>query len=177
MRMHDNSKYIYGLQINNVCKAYNNDEKVLKGIELNLQNGDFYCLLGPNGAGKTTLLEILAGRASYDSGEITLNNYDSNFQKHQYRKMISYSSDKINDAIQRLMIECQLLDYKDAIAQNLSGGYKRRLQIAISLIKQSDLIILDEPTAGLDYETRISWHYGQWSDQLRLKLLRNYSNK
>ena len=173
---------MHALSINNLTKRYPNGVDALKGIDLVVGEGDFYALLGPNGAGKTTAIGIVCSLVNKTSGsveifghsidqdlaaakaclglvpqEINLNLFDSvlNIVVNQagyyglHRKL----------ALQRAEIylkELSLWDKRFAIARTLSGGMKRRLMIARALIHEPRLLILDEPTAGVDIEIRRS---------------------
>jgi len=173
---------MHALSINNLTKRYPNGADALKGIDLVVDEGDFYALLGPNGAGKTTAIGIVCSLVNKTSGsveifghsidndlaaakaclglvpqEINLNLFDSvlNIVVNQagyyglHRKLALQRAEKY-------LKELSLWDKRFAIARTLSGGMKRRLMIARALIHEPRLLILDEPTAGVDIEIRRS---------------------
>ncbi len=173
---------MHALSINNLTKRYPNGVEALKGIDLVVGEGDFYALLGPNGAGKTTAIGIVCSLVNKTSGsveifghsidkdlaaakaclglvpqEINLNLFDSvlNIVVNQagyyglHRKLALQRAEKY-------LKELSLWDKRFAIARTLSGGMKRRLMIARALIHEPRLLILDEPTAGVDIEIRRS---------------------
>jgi len=174
------------LSIRNLTKTYPNGVAALRGIDLTVGEGDFYALLGPNGAGKTTAIGIICSLVNKTGGsveifghnidtdlaaakaclglvpqEINLNLFDSvlNIVVNQ----AGYYGINRKIALQRAekyLTELRLWDKRFAIARTLSGGMKRRLMIARALIHQPRLLILDEPTAGVDIEIRRSmWTY------------------
>jgi len=177
---------MHALSIKNLSKVYRNGIQALKGIDLDVAEGDFFALLGPNGAGKTTAIGIITSLVSKTSGdvrvfghsidtdldqvkacigvvpqEVNLNHFDRvlNIVVNQagfYGIPASHARRRANEVLEQL----QLWDRRDEIARNLSGGMKRRLMIARALIHQPRLLILDEPTAGVDIEIRRSmWRF------------------
>jgi ABC-2 type transport system ATP-binding protein len=177
---------MHALTIKNLTKTYGNGIQALKGIDLEVESGDFYALLGPNGAGKTTTIGIICSLVSKTSGvvEIFGHNIDSDLeaaksciglvpQELNMNLFDTVLNIVVNQAgyygIQRRMAmqraekyltELRLWDRRFDIARNLSGGMKRRLMIARALVHEPKLLILDEPTAGVDIEIRRSmWDF------------------
>jgi ABC-type multidrug transport system ATPase subunit len=172
------------LEIEQLEKTYASGVHALKGISLNIAPGMFG-LLGPNGAGKTTLMKILATLLEPDSGSAEMNGIDLIIDKHGTRKMLGYLPQEfglyptltaeqtlhyfaklkgVHDQKERAALVDALFDrvnLTDARRQRVggfSGGMRQRLGIAQALIGQPQLIIVDEPTAGLDPEERIRFH-------------------
>jgi ABC-2 type transport system ATP-binding protein len=174
------------LSIKNLTKTYGNGVQALKGIDLSVESGDFYALLGPNGAGKTTAIGIVTSLVNKSSGEVKVfgNSIDDNLeaaksciglvpQELNMNLFESVLNTVINQAgyygigrrlalqrAEKYLTELRLWDRRFDIARNLSGGMKRRLMIARALIHEPRLLILDEPTAGVDIEIRRSmWDF------------------
>ena len=174
------------IEIQALTKTYNNGEEALKGIDLVIPEGSFFGLLGPNGAGKTTTIGILTGLVNKTSGSAKILNYDVVTQYKNARRSIGLSSQEINldvfftikkilefqagyygvpskiavkkvdDGLKKLGI----YDKRNSTARQLSGGMKRRVQIAKALVHNPPILILDEPTAGVDIELRhMLWDY------------------
>ena len=165
------------IQINNVEKSYR-ALKALNGISLSIEEGEFFGLLGPNGAGKTTLISIIAGLNRADSGSVAVHGHDVVSDYRQARKMLGvvpqelvfdpfftvretlrmqsgYYGLKNNDAwIDEIMHHLDLTGKADANMRALSGGMKRRVLVAQALVHKPPVIVLDEPTAGVDVELR-----------------------
>jgi ABC-2 type transport system ATP-binding protein len=158
--------------------------RALDGISLEIPEGEFFGLLGPNGAGKTTLISILAGLARADSGELRVMGYDVVTQYRHARRRIGvvpqelvfdpfftvretlriqsgYFGLRNNDAwIDEIIERLDLTDKAGANMRQLSGGMKRRVLVAQALVHRPPVIILDEPTAGVDVELRQGlWHF------------------
>jgi len=158
--------------------------RALGGISLEIPQGEFFGLLGPNGAGKTTLISILAGLARADSGELRVMGYDVVSQYRHARRRIGvvpqelvfdpfftvretlriqsgYFGLRNNDAwIDEIIERLDLTDKAGANMRQLSGGMKRRVLVAQALVHRPPVIILDEPTAGVDVELRQGlWHF------------------
>lgn len=177
---------MHALEVKNLRKTYANGVEALKGISLNVQEGDFFAFLGPNGAGKSTLIGIISSLVNASSGEVNV--FGTSVQKNrslamshiglvpqelnfnQFEKPLEiivnqagYYGINRNVALERAekyLKQLQLWDKHDAPSRMLSGGMKRRLMIARAMINQPRLLILDEPTAGVDIEIRRSmWEF------------------
>ena len=174
------------LSIKNLKKEYKGGFKALKGVNLEVKKGDFFALLGPNGAGKSTIIGILTSLVNKSSGSVKIFDVDIdknfslaktfvgvvpqefNFDMFQTVEQVVltqagfYGIEK-NEAKKRAQFyleKLELLDKKNSQARMLSGGMKRRLMIARALIHEPKLLILDEPTAGVDLELRRSmWDF------------------
>ena len=156
---------IDAINVNELRKNYGTCE-VLKGIEFKVKKGEIFALLGINGAGKTTTLEIIEGLRKYDSGTITVNGkigiqlQSSSLPAHikaieAIKLFAKWNKEKIDyEMLKKLGIkEIEKKQYFE-----LSTGQKRRLNLALALVGNPDIIFLDEPTAGLDVEGRLSLH-------------------
>ncbi len=165
------------IQITNVEKRYKN-LRALDGVSLTIEQGEFFGLLGPNGAGKTTLISIIAGLNRADAGSVTVHGYDVVNQYREARMRLGvvpqelvfdpfftvretlrmqsgYFGVKNNDAwIDEIMHNLDLTNKADANMRALSGGMKRRVLVAQALVHKPPVIVLDEPTAGVDVELR-----------------------
>ena len=165
------------IQITNVVKNYKT-LRALDGVSLNIEEGEFFGLLGPNGAGKTTLISILAGLNRADSGSVKVHGYDvvDNYRearsrlgvvpqelvfdpfftvRETLRMQSGYFGLKKNDVwIDEIMHNLDLTNKADANMRSLSGGMKRRVLVAQALVHKPPVIVLDEPTAGVDVELR-----------------------
>ncbi|MBN8778098.1 ABC transporter ATP-binding protein [Thiobacillus sp.] len=158
--------------------------QALDGVSLDIQPGEFFGLLGPNGAGKTTLISILAGLTRADSGQAAIMGHDVVRDYRQARRALGvvpqelvydpffnvretlriqsgYFGLKHNDGwIDEIMHHLDLAQHADKNTQNLSGGMKRRLLVAQALVHKPPVIVLDEPTAGVDVDLRRSlWEF------------------
>jgi len=176
------------LTIKNLQKTYDNGNQALKGIDLSVKAGDFYALLGPNGAGKTTAIGIVSSLVNKSGGTVEIfgNDIDTNFDAA--KACLGLVPQEINlnlwdtvgnivsnqagyygiggkvarQRVEKYLREMRLWDRRNDIARSLSGGMKRRLMIARALVHEPKLLILDEPTAGVDIEIRRSmWNYLQ----------------
>ena len=172
------------LSIKNVSKTYSNNVEALKDVTLEVRNGMFG-LLGPNGAGKSTLMRTIAGLQELDSGSITVGDIDVSKHKHELRKVLGYLPQEfglypkvnalelfdhlatmkgITDSKERdeltksLLSQTNLWKYRNRKLGTFSGGMKQRFGIAQALIGEPKLIIVDEPTAGLDPTERNRFH-------------------
>ena len=172
------------LSIKNVSKTYSNNVEALKDVTLEVENGMFG-LLGPNGAGKSTLMRTIAGLQELDSGSITVGDIDVSKHKHELRKVLGYLPQEfglypkvnalelfdhlatmkgITDSKERgeltksLLSQTNLWKYRNRKLGTFSGGMKQRFGIAQALIGEPKLIIVDEPTAGLDPTERNRFH-------------------
>jgi ABC-2 type transport system ATP-binding protein len=165
------------IQINSVEKSYKGF-KALKGVSMNIEEGEFFGLLGPNGAGKTTLISTVAGLIRPDVGSIKIHGHDvvSDFREARKRLGVvpqelvfdpfftvretlrlqsGYFGIKNNDAwIDEVMHNLDLTNKADVNMRALSGGMKRRVLVAQALVHKPPVIVLDEPTAGVDVELR-----------------------
>ncbi|RMF15355.1 MAG: ABC transporter ATP-binding protein [Gammaproteobacteria bacterium] len=178
----------YALEIRNLKKTYGNGFEALKGISLNVGQGDFFALLGPNGAGKSTTLGIVSSLVNKSAGEVRIFGHDldtdlvaakkalgvvpQEFNFNQFEKVFDivvtqagYYGMPLGQArrnAERYLRELGLWDKRNEPARMLSGGMKRRLMIARALVHDPGLLILDEPTAGVDIELRRSlWSFLQ----------------
>jgi ABC-2 type transport system ATP-binding protein len=168
------------LAIRDLKKTYDNGVEALKGISLNVEPGDFFALLGPNGAGKSTLIGIVSSLVNASSGEVSVFGIDLLRKRSQAMRQIGLVPQEINfnmfekpfdicvnyagfygmdrkTAVVRAEEElkrAQLWDKAQMMSRTLSGGMKRRLMIARAMMTQPKLLILDEPTAGVDIEIR-----------------------
>jgi ABC-2 type transport system ATP-binding protein len=166
------------IQIKGVNKSYKNVE-VLKGVDLEVEQGGIFALLGSNGAGKTTMIRIMATLLKADAGSIVINGFDSKKDPGKIRSSISLTGqfaaiDEILTGRENLQMIAKLRHLKNpnAVADELlnrfgmseaadrrvgtySGGMKRRIDIAMSLVGNPKIIFLDEPTTGLDPEARL----------------------
>ena len=153
------------IEIKDLKKSYG-ELAVLKGINLTVQRGEILALLGVNGAGKTTTLECIEGLRSYDSGTVTVNGkigiqlQSSALQAHiksmEAVKLFAKWNKTAPDEEMLKSLGIDELSKKKYV--DLSTGQKRRLHLALALIGDPDIIVLDEPTAGLDVEGRVSLH-------------------
>ncbi len=170
------------LSIQNLKKTYNNGFEALKGLDLDVENGDFFALLGPNGAGKSTLIGIISSLVTKSSGEVSIFGYDLQKDSAKAKSCIGLVPQEINfnqfetvknvvlnqagfygmprkQALiqtERCLRQMDLWEKRDTVSRRLSGGMKRRLMIARAMVHQPRLLILDEPTAGVDIEIRRS---------------------
>ncbi len=165
------------IQITNVEKRYKS-LRALAGVSLTIEEGEFFGLLGPNGAGKTSLISIIAGLNRADAGSVSVAGHDvvTDYRaarsklgvvpqelvfdpfftvRETLRMQSGYFGLKNNDAwIDELMHELDLTDKADANMRSLSGGMKRRVLVGQALVHKPPVIVLDEPTAGVDVELR-----------------------
>ena len=150
----------YALEITGLKKIYDNDVEALKGIDLKITKGDFFALLGPNGAGKSSTIGIISSITNKTDGNIKIFgiDIDQNFPKAKsflgvVAQEINFSQfEKVEDIV--ITQKLSLWDKRHDQARNLSGGQKRRVMIAKALVHEPKLLILDEPTAGVDIELR-----------------------
>ena len=174
------------LALRQLTKVYKNGVHALKGIDLDVEEGDFFALLGPNGAGKTTAIGIVSSLVTKTAGTVSVFGYDIDTaleaaktclgvvpQEINFNQFEKVSTILLNQAgfygiprsvakgrVEYWLQQLQLWDKRDAISRSLSGGMKRRLMIARALIHEPRLLILDEPTAGVDIEVRRSmWEF------------------
>lgn len=176
----------HAIDIQSLHKTYRNGHVALKGVSFSVDSGDFFALLGPNGAGKSTLISILTSLCKKTAGHVNIFGYDLDTQLNQVKSCIGVVPqelnfnpyDKVIDivvnqagyyGISRAKAKPLALHYLEALglkdkcnqaAIALSGGMKRRVMIARALVHQPKLLILDEPTAGVDIELRRSlWDF------------------
>lgn len=153
------------LNVDNLVKSYNGTQ-VLKGISFSVNQGEIFALLGTNGAGKTTTLECIEGIRKYDSGEITMvGNIGVQLQSSSLPAHITVvEAYKLFCKWNKVQMNLEILDtfglnnLKNKMYKDMSTGQKRRLHLALALINNPGIVFLDEPTAGLDVEGRVSLH-------------------
>lgn len=168
------------LRVRDLRKTYDNGVEALKGISLDVTPGDFYALLGPNGAGKSTLIGIVSSLVNKTAGEVSVFGVDIAQRRDAAMRLIGLVPQEINfnmfekpldicvnyagfygvpraealERAERALKDAQLWDKADKMSRTLSGGMKRRLMIARAMMTRPRLLILDEPTAGVDIEIR-----------------------
>lgn len=178
------------LSITNLQKTYKSGFKALNGVDLEVAKGDFFGLLGPNGAGKTTTIGIITSLVTKSGGKVKVFGIDIDQDFSRAKKCIGVVPQEFNFSIfekvqdivtqqagyygipreqalvnaERYLKQLGLWEKRNDKAQSLSGGMKRRLMIARGLIHEPELLILDEPTAGVDVELR----RGMWDFLLKL---------
>ena len=171
---------VAALSVRDLRKTYDNGVQALKGVSLDVQPGDFYALLGPNGAGKSTLIGIVSSLVNRTSGEVRIFGTEIGTDRDAAMRQIGLVPQEINfnmfekpfdicvnyagfygvpraEAMLRaeqVLREAQLWDKAQTMSRTLSGGMKRRLMIARAMMTRPRLLILDEPTAGVDIEIR-----------------------
>ncbi|MDQ2701683.1 MAG: ABC transporter ATP-binding protein [Pseudomonadota bacterium] len=174
------SPAVPALQVRELRKTYDNGVEALKGVSLEVAPGDFFAMLGPNGAGKSTLIGIVSSLVNKSSGDVRVFGVDIAGERDAAMRLLGLVPQEINfnmfetprdilvnyagfygvprrDALVRAEQElkaAQLWDKADMMARTLSGGMKRRLMIARAMMTRPRLLILDEPTAGVDIEIR-----------------------
>ena len=170
------------LSVRGLVKTYQNGAQALKGIDLEVEQGDFFALLGPNGAGKTTLIGILTSLVTKTSGEVKVFGHDLDRELEVAKSCIGVVPQELNlngfESLETIVVnqagfygipraiarqraeiylgKLGLWDRRTKMSRMLSGGMKRRLMIARALMHEPRLLILDEPTAGVDIEIRRS---------------------
>ena len=174
------------ISIQNLAKTYANGFEALKGISLEVQEGDFFALLGPNGAGKSTTIGVISTLVNKTSGSVEV--FGKNVDTHVYETKLDFGVvpqevnfslfEKVRDIVmtqagyyglprklaeqrcEKYLRKLGLWEKRDERSRTLSGGMKRRLMIARALVHEPKLLILDEPTAGVDIELRRSmWEF------------------
>src|SRR5688572_12376813 len=177
---------MYALSIRGLTKTYKNGVQALKGVDLDVEKGDFFALLGPNGAGKTTLIGTLTSLVTKTSGTVSVFGHDLDRELEAAKACIGVVPQEVNfnmfktpqtilvnqagfygierdlarQRAEKYLQVLQLADKRNKMARGLSGGMKRRLMIARALVHEPKLLILDEPTAGVDIEIRRSmWDF------------------
>jgi ABC-2 type transport system ATP-binding protein len=172
------------IEIKGLTKVYDSGTVALNGVDLNIEKGDFHAILGANGAGKSTLISILTGIIKKSEGEVNIlgKEYEShmswcktrigvvpqefNFAIFEKVEDILYtqagyygkSEGEVKERVEMVLKKLNLYDKRFEKAMTLSGGMKRRLMIARALIHDPEIFILDEPTAGVDIELRLSMY-------------------
>jgi len=174
------------LSIRNLRKTYANGNEALKGININVAVGDFYALLGPNGAGKTTAIGIISSLVNKTAGEVEVFGHSIDRELEAAKQCIGLVPQELNinqwekvgnivltqagyyglnsrlahERAEKYLRALRLWDRRNDVSRSLSGGMKRRLMIARALVHEPRLLILDEPTAGVDIEIRRSmWEF------------------
>lgn len=177
------------IEVKGLTKSYG-DVHAVRGVDLTIEQGEIFSILGPNGAGKTTTVEILEGFRLRDSGSVSVLGFDPNTKGHQSREwrnrigIVLQSSSDAGDLtvfetinhfsgyysnprdVEEVIHSVGLKEKESALIRNLSGGQRRRLDVALGIIGNPELIFLDEPTTGFDPEARRAF----WS---LIKQLRN----
>ena len=174
------------LEVSNLNKTYKNGFTALNNVSLSVEQGDFFALLGANGAGKSTLIGIISSLVNKSKGDVNIHGFDLDTQRSQAKAMIGLVPQEFNFNVfepveeillnqagyygvprkeakvraKQLLEQLELWDKRSSMSNELSGGMKRRLMIARALIHRPKLLILDEPTAGVDIEIRRSmWEF------------------
>lgn len=174
------------LSVRDLTKTYKNGVQALKGVDLDVEQGDFFALLGPNGAGKTTLIGIVTSLVNKTGGQAAVFGHDIDREIEAAKACIGVVPQEMNfnmfetpltivvnqagfygisrpvarERAERYLKQLQLWEKRNNISRGLSGGMKRRLMIARALMHEPRLLILDEPTAGVDIEIRRSmWDF------------------
>ena len=177
---------MHALTVRGLQKTYRNGVQALKGIDLTVSQGDFFALLGPNGAGKTTLIGIITSLVNKTAGTISVFGHDVDRELEAAKACIGVVPQELNlnqfescetivvnqagfygiprriarERAEKYLTQLSLWDKRGKMARTLSGGMKRRLMIARALMHEPRLLILDEPTAGVDIEIRRSmWSF------------------
>jgi ABC-2 type transport system ATP-binding protein len=170
------------IDIKNLVKTYKDGTQALKGVDLQVESGEIFALLGPNGAGKSTLIGIISSLVNMTSGEVKAFGKDLVKDRTAVKAMIGLVPQEFNfnmfekpidivanqagyygvprkvalERTEKYLKQLQLWDKKDTNSRGLSGGMKRRLMIARAMVNEPRILILDEPTAGVDIEIRRS---------------------
>lgn len=165
------------IEVKGLTKSYG-DVHAVRGVDLSIEQGEIFSILGPNGAGKTTTVEILEGFRTRDAGSVSVLGFDPNTKGHQSREwrnrigIVLQSSSDAGDLtvfetinhfsgyysnprdVEEVINSVGLKEKEGALIRNLSGGQRRRLDVALGIIGNPELIFLDEPTTGFDPEAR-----------------------
>ncbi len=174
------------IEIKNLVKTYKTGTKAVKGVNLAVAQGDFFALLGANGAGKTTIISILIGLVNKTSGTIKIFDHDIDKEFDKAKRLIGVVPqefnfnmfEKVEDIVsiqagffgidretalkntEEVLKKVGLWEKRNSMSRTLSGGMKRRLMIARALVHRPKILILDEPTAGVDVQLRVGmWDY------------------
>lgn len=177
---------MYALEIQSLRKVYAGGVEALKGVSLNVEQGDFYALLGPNGAGKSTTIGVISSLVNKTSGQVKVFGYDIDTDLVKAKQQLGLVPQEFNfnpfetveqivmqqagyygvslslakERAKKYLSQLDLWEKRNERARNLSGGMKRRLMITRALMHEPKLLILDEPTAGVDIELRRSmWEF------------------
>ncbi|EGU34966.1 ABC transporter, ATP-binding protein [Vibrio sp. N418] len=177
---------MYALEIDQLRKTYAGGFEALKGVSLNVEKGDFYALLGPNGAGKSTTIGVISSLVNKTSGKVKIFGFDIDSDLERAKQNLGLVPQEFNfnpfetveqivmqqagyygvakslakERAEKYLTKLDLWEKRKERARNLSGGMKRRLMIARALMHEPQLLILDEPTAGVDIELRRSmWEF------------------
>ena len=180
------NNHTLALEITNLTKTYRGKITALSNIKLHVDEGDFFALLGPNGAGKSTAIGIISSLVKKTDGQVKIFEIDIDDDFEKAKSLIGIVPQEINfnqfETVSEIIInqagyfgidrktakirtndvlkQTQLWEKRDEVSRNLSGGMKRRLMISRALVHQPKLLILDEPTAGVDIEVRRSmWEF------------------
>lgn len=171
------------IEIKNVSKMYKKEAKVIDNLNLTINNGEIFGFLGPNGAGKTTMMNIIVDLISIDSGEVLWNgtnireldakfrailgfmpqnislykNFTASDNLRYFGKLKGLEKEAVEEKIPEVLKKVNLLDSADKKFGGFSGGMKRRLGLAVAVMNDPELLVLDEPTAGLDPKERINF--------------------
>ena len=170
----------YALQISSLAKTYKGGFQALKGINLTVEQGDFFALLGPNGAGKSTTIGVITSLVNKTQGQVKVHGYDIDTDLEKAKSFIGLVPQEFNfnqfepvmnilvnqagyygvtrktaiERAEKYLKQLELWDKRNVAARTLSGGMKRRLMIVRALMHEPKMLILDEPTAGVDIEVR-----------------------
>jgi len=174
------------IEIKNLVKTYKDGTQALKGVDLTVQSGEIFALLGPNGAGKSTLIGIISSLVNATSGEVKVFGKDLVKDRQAVKSMIGLVPQEFNfnmfekpidiianqagyygiprkvalERTEKYLKQLQLWGKRNSMSRGLSGGMKRRLMIARAMVNEPRILILDEPTAGVDIEIRRSmWSF------------------
>jgi ABC-2 type transport system ATP-binding protein len=174
------------LSVRGLVKRYKNGVEALRGIDLDVHEGDFFALLGPNGAGKSTLIGICTSLVTKTEGSVRVFGHDLDSELEAAKSCIGVVPQELNlnqfetpetivvnqagfygiprrvarERAEKYLTKLSLWDKRNKMTRTLSGGMKRRLMIARALVHEPRLLILDEPTAGVDIEIRRSmWEF------------------
>lgn len=189
---------MYALEIEQLRKTYKGGFEALKGVSLQVEKGDFYALLGPNGAGKSTTIGIISSLVNKTSGQVKVFGFDIDQDLELAKQNLGLVPQEFNfnqfetveqivmqqagyygvtrelgkQRAQKYLTQLDLWEKRKEPARNLSGGMKRRLMIARALMHEPKILILDEPTAGVDIELRRSmWEFLQTINQQGITII------
>lgn len=176
----------YAIEIKDLVKTYKDGTQALKGVSLNISSGEIFALLGQNGAGKSTMIGIISSLINATSGSVKVLGHDLHKQRKKVKSLIGLVPQEFNfnmfekpfdivasqagyygvprkvaiSRTEKYLKQLQLWDKRNTMSRGLSGGMKRRLMIARAMVNEPKILILDEPTAGVDIEIRRSmWQF------------------